>query len=607
MERARPADELARLLGQSPAIEAVRESIRRVVARHPGGHRLPPVLLLGETGSGKGLVASILHRMGPRAGGSFVDVNCAAIPETLIEAELFGFERGAFTDARQAKPGLFQTAHGGTIFLDEIGLLPEPLQAKLLKVLEERVVRRLGSTRNEPADAWVISATNADLAEAVQQRRFRADLYHRLAVLTLALPPLRARGADVALLSERFLEQVCADYGLPVKRFSADAQARLAAYAWPGNVRELANVVERVVLLTEEPIITGDALAALEERVPRGAPVHSIPQAPEGAPVTHDQAMRQHYLAVLEQTGWNVSRAATLLQITRNTLRARIERFGLQRPGRGAAASRPAASAERQTPLPAAATEPAPAGAAPGSSEQRGLRVDDDAPLDLALQHEVEGVVQVGEREPAADQFVEPVLAAHVEVDQHRHVGALVAGAERAAREDALLEQEHRVNRQPRARRAHADRHARAAATGRQERLLDRLRGPDDLEGEVDAAAPLKACTRATGSSFEASTRCVAPNSSAHASFRGSTSTAMIRPAPTRRAAWTVFSPTPPQPHTATLAPGGTLATLKTGPAPARTPQLTRHTTSRGASFRTGITLSSASTAWVAYPETCRK
>jgi DNA-binding NtrC family response regulator/tetratricopeptide (TPR) repeat protein len=372
MERARPADdELARLLGQSPAIEAVRASIRRVVARRPEAQRLPPVLLQGETGTGKGLVASILHRMGPRADGSFVDVNCAAIPETLIEAELFGFERGAFTDARQAKPGLFQTAHGGTIFLDEIGLLPEPLQAKLLKVLEERVVRRLGSTRNEPADAWIISATNADLAEAVQQRRFRADLYHRLAVLTLTLPPLRARGADIALLSERFLEQACADYRLPVKRFSGDAQARLVAYTWPGNVRELANVVERVVLLAEGSVITGDALAALEERPARAVAVASTIRDPAGAPVTHDQAMRQHYLAVLEQTGWNVSRAAALLEITRNTLRARIERFGLQRPGRGTAGPRPPASVPRPASPSEEAPEPASAGASPRAAPAR--------------------------------------------------------------------------------------------------------------------------------------------------------------------------------------------------------------------------------------------
>jgi len=184
-------DPLAELVGESPAIEAVRDQIRRLIARRETGRRLPSVLLQGETGSGRGLVARVLHRAGPRARAPFVDLNCAAMPEHLVESELFGYERGAFTDARRAKPGLFQTAHRGVIFLDEIGELREPTQAKLLKVLEEGVVRRLGATETEPADVWVISATNADLEAAVRQRAFREDLYHRLAVLTLRLPPLR--------------------------------------------------------------------------------------------------------------------------------------------------------------------------------------------------------------------------------------------------------------------------------------------------------------------------------------------------------------------------------------------------------------------------------
>ena len=222
-------DPLAELVGESPAIEAVRDQIRRLVARRETGRRLPSVLLQGETGSGKGLVARVLHRAGPRARAPFVDLNCAAMPEHLVESELFGYERGAFTDARRAKPGLFQTAHRGVIFLDEIGELGEPTQAKLLKVLEEGVVRRLGATETEPTDVWVISATNADLEAAVRQRAFREDLYHRLAVLTLRLPPLRERGRDVILLATQFLAQACTEYGLAPKRLASDAEARLLA------------------------------------------------------------------------------------------------------------------------------------------------------------------------------------------------------------------------------------------------------------------------------------------------------------------------------------------------------------------------------------------
>ena len=256
-------DPTVELLGQSPAIEATRETIRRFLRRQQGSRRLPAVLIQGETGTGKNLVSRFLHRQGPRARGPFVDVNCAAIPEPLLESELFGYERGAFTDARRAKAGLFQTAHLGTIFLDEVGLLPEPLQAKLLTVLEERAVRRLGGTHAEPADAWVISATNSDLQEAIRERRFREDLYHRLAVLTLRMPSLHERGTDVLLLADHFLARICADYSLQPKTLAPDARDRLMAYRWPGNVRELSNVIERAALLAEGAVVTADDLAGV--------------------------------------------------------------------------------------------------------------------------------------------------------------------------------------------------------------------------------------------------------------------------------------------------------------------------------------------------------
>ena len=209
MARSRPlavAHPTDRLLGNCPAISALRAQIRHLAPFDAVGHPyVPTVLLYGETGSGKGLVARIIHDSGPRARGSFLDVNCAAIPEALVEAELFGYEAGAFTDARHAKPGLFEAASAGTLFLDEIDALPLPLQGKLLTAIEERAVRRLGGTRREPADIWVISASNADLRGAVGARRFREDLYHRLAVVTVELPPLRERGRDILLLAERFL------------------------------------------------------------------------------------------------------------------------------------------------------------------------------------------------------------------------------------------------------------------------------------------------------------------------------------------------------------------------------------------------------------------
>jgi DNA-binding NtrC family response regulator/tetratricopeptide (TPR) repeat protein len=321
----RAMDPLAEIVGESSAIEAIRLQIRKLVARQPGGARLPPVLISGETGTGKGLIARVLHRASPRGRGPFVDVNCAAIPDTLLEAELFGYERGAFTDARQAKAGLFQTAHGGTLFLDEIGLLAEALQAKLLKAIEERVVRRLGATRSEPFDAWLLCATNEDLTAAIREHRFREDLYHRLSVLTVWLPPLRERGEDIGLLAQAFLDRACADYGLAPKTLARDAGARLRAYHWPGNIRELANAMDRVALLSEQLSVTGDTLA-----LPEGRPSAPVATATPGP--TPEERVGERLLATLEQHRWNISRTAAALNLSRNTVRARIARFGL-RPG----------------------------------------------------------------------------------------------------------------------------------------------------------------------------------------------------------------------------------------------------------------------------------
>ena len=303
----------------------VREELGRLLARPAAtSRRLPPVLIEGETGTGKGLVASMIHSAGPRSAAAFVDVNCAAIPDTLLEAELFGFERGAFTDARQAKPGLFQVAHRGTIFLDEVSLMPDALQAKLLKALEDRAVRRLGATRAEPADVWVIAATSEHLPDAIRNRRFREDLYHRLAVVTLRLPPLRERGDDVALLARHYLSHVCREYGLPVRTLSADAVAALTQHSWPGNVRELANVMERVALLSDADVVSAAALRL--PQLPRATvSARSAPRVDEQLAAVERERIEE----ALRLEDGNISRAAARLGLPRNTLRYRMVRHGL--------------------------------------------------------------------------------------------------------------------------------------------------------------------------------------------------------------------------------------------------------------------------------------
>ena len=344
---------LDELIGDSPGLVAVRTQVEQLLRRHSETRRLPPILILGETGTGKGLLARAVHEAGPRRAAAFVAVNCAAIPETLLEAELFGFERGAFTDAREAKAGLFQTADRGTLFLDEIGLLPENLQAKLLTALEDRAVRRLGSTRTEPVDVWIISATSEDLRAGARRRGFREELYHRLAVVTLRLPPLRARGQDILTLAEHFLKRTCIEYGLAPKTLTSDARAALIAYRWPGNVREVANVMERVALLVDGPLVTADRLELATPRSQRA----SLPENHEttlcGAPAgislgqTVEEVERQRILEALHETRWNISRAASRLGVTRNILRYRVQKYGLRLPPTTAELTEPTDVARR--------------------------------------------------------------------------------------------------------------------------------------------------------------------------------------------------------------------------------------------------------------------
>jgi len=313
-----PGPQFADLIGRSGPISVVRVKLARLVTASEA--RLPAMLLQGETGTGKGLLARALHDASARSAGPFIDLNCAAVPPTLLESELFGHAEGAFTDARGARPGLVQAAHGGTLFLDEIGTLPPPLQTKLLKTIEEQVVRRVGATRTEAVDVWVVSASNEDLASAVGASRFRADLYHRLAGVTVTLPPLRDRGDDVLELAEHFLDRVTRAHGLPRPTLTDDARQALLAHDWPGNVRELGNLLERVVLLETGLYVTATML---------GLPSVGAAVATGGSRQVASRGNPAQILGALEATGWNVSQAADRLGLSRNTLRYRMERLGL--------------------------------------------------------------------------------------------------------------------------------------------------------------------------------------------------------------------------------------------------------------------------------------
>src|SRR5712691_12073405 len=324
-----PADPLDRLLGEAPAMQALRAQIRHLSRFDAVGHTaVPTVLLQGETGTGKGLVARIIHDSGPRAQGPFLEVNCAAIPETLLEAELFGFAAGAFTDAKHAKPGLFEAATGGTLFLDEIEALPLPLQAKLLTAIEAKRVRRLGAVAEHPVDVKLIAAAQMALNEQVTAGRFRADLYHRLAVVVLALPPLRARGEDILVLARALLRHYGAVHGVGSQRLSQTAEAWLLDYRWPGNVRELSHLMERVVLLEPAVVIDPASLA----RLCLSQPEPAVPAAPVRMPDADtllDDAER--IAQALRQTRGNVVQAARVLGVSRGGLRYRMQRLGLGR------------------------------------------------------------------------------------------------------------------------------------------------------------------------------------------------------------------------------------------------------------------------------------
>jgi DNA-binding NtrC family response regulator len=324
LARAHDYDEI---VGRHPTIEKLHGLIAQVARTST------TVLITGESGTGKELVARAIHRQGPRREGPFIAVNPAAIAETLIESDLFGHERGAFTGAHQRRLGKFELAHGGTLFLDEIGTLRAELQAKLLRVLQEREIERVGGTRPVRIDVRFIAATNTNLKAAVSSGAFREDLYYRLNVVPVVVPPLRERIQDVVLLVEHFIRRDNRRFHKRIEGLSPEALAALQAYRWPGNVRELENVVERCAVLTEGPVIQLNDLP-LDISLPQQA---TKVRAAEALPLNEatDQFERQIVLRVLERVGWNLTEAGRILEVHRNSLRAKLARWGVRGPSVG--------------------------------------------------------------------------------------------------------------------------------------------------------------------------------------------------------------------------------------------------------------------------------
>jgi DNA-binding NtrC family response regulator len=335
------ADERFEMVGRSAPMAALFGQIAKVA---PTRTR---VLITGESGTGKELIARAIHRASALADKPFVKVNCAAIPPELIESELFGHERGAFTGATARKRGLFELADGGTIFLDEVGDMIASAQAKVLRVLQSGEFTRVGGEQALKVDVRVVAATNRDLQAAVASNAFREDLYFRLNVVPLRAPPLRERADDVPMLSRSFVELACRENGMKVKPISDEALVMLAGYPWPGNVRELRNVIERLVILSEDSIGIGDlpeeivAEVARREReggaVPSELPRVELPAEARALPLREfrDHMEREYIRIKLDENGWNISRTATLLGIERTNLHKKMRALGLSRDSQG--------------------------------------------------------------------------------------------------------------------------------------------------------------------------------------------------------------------------------------------------------------------------------
>lgn len=315
--------EVESILGESEAAGQIRSQVAKI-ASSPA----MTILIQGESGTGKDLVARTIHVASSRASKPFVPINCTAIPETLLESELFGHEQGAFTDARHRKPGMLELADGGTAFLDEVGEPGLSLQSKLLRFLEERSFRRLGSTRDISVDVRIVAATNRDLAQAVRQGRFRRDLYYRLRVVPIMLPPLRDHAEDVPILARHFLAHHCRRFHKRFDGFHPDALRRLVQYTWPGNVRELKNTIERVVLLEEGPVVRPEMLWLGETATPRLR--ESDSRRTGGDELNLERLELRALMRALEITGGNRTEAARLLGVSRDTVRARIKQHGIR-------------------------------------------------------------------------------------------------------------------------------------------------------------------------------------------------------------------------------------------------------------------------------------
>lgn len=330
----RRVSKVREILGNSPAISKIKDTIDRVA---PTEAR---VLITGANGSGKELVARWLHEKSSRANGPIIEVNCAAIPSELIESELFGHEKGSFTSAVKQRIGKFEQANGGTLFLDEIGDMSHSAQAKVLRALQENKITRVGGEKEIEVNVRVVAATNKDLQQEIEQNNFRMDLYHRLSVILIHVPPLSDRKDDIPILAESFCNEICSEYGMPVKKFSDGAIDALKALPWTGNIRELRNMVERLIILSEKTITENDvrtfANPSGTQQVTTSAA--ATPQNPQvnfdqfaSFQEYKDQSEKEYIKYKLQKNNWNVSKTADDIDIQRSHLYSKIEKYGLKR------------------------------------------------------------------------------------------------------------------------------------------------------------------------------------------------------------------------------------------------------------------------------------